>query len=159
MLLDRWSDASLSAESRARCYQSIKKFAATAIDVEKNSYVSHCLKGVYLVFAKHATKMTESTLPMIQQMLEEGPDLYTLDQKVSSQHAQVYIHQLTSHLKSAKKQHTAESFKTIYTWQFVSCLDFWANAIANTCNPETGVVSPMLTHLKPLVDLSLQTIR
>ncbi|KAG2215861.1 hypothetical protein INT45_012979 [Circinella minor] len=159
VLLDRWSDASLSSESRARCYQSIKQFATAAIDVEKNSYISHCLKGVYLVFAKHATKMTESTLPMIQQMLEEGPDLYTLDQKVSAQHAQVYIHQLTSHLKTAKKQHTAESFKSVYTWQFVSCLDFWANVIANTCNPETGVVSPMLTHLKPLVDLSLQTLR
>ncbi|KAI8150272.1 Noc2p family-domain-containing protein [Fennellomyces sp. T-0311] len=159
VLLDRWSDNGLSSESRARCYQSIKQFATTAIDTEKNSYLSHCLKGVYLVFAKHATKVTESTLPMIQQMLEEGPDLYTLDQKVSAQHAQVYIHQLSSHLKSAKKQHTAESFKSVYTWQFVSCLDFWANVIGNTCNPDIGTTSPMLSQLQPLVDVSLQTLK
>ncbi|KAL0095345.1 Noc2p family-domain-containing protein [Phycomyces blakesleeanus] len=159
VLLDRWSDVALSSDTRAQCFKAIRNFAATAVDLEKRSYLPLTLKGVYLTFAKHATKINETSLPLIQQMIEEGADVFTVDPKISLQHADVYIRQLATHLKKAKKAQTVESFKTIYTWQFVSCLDFWAAVIGATCDPETGSSSPMQAMVQPLVDMSLHTLR
>ncbi|KAF7722823.1 Nucleolar Complex 2 protein [Apophysomyces ossiformis] len=159
VLLDKWSDVALSCEVRAHCYRAIRLLATTAIDVEKRSYLGHALKGSYLVTARRATKINEVSLPVIQQLYEEASDLYAIEPKLSYQHADVYIRQLADHLKKAKKAQTVEAFKTIYTWQFVSCLDFWANVVAATCDPSSGAASPMQDIIHPLVDLSLHTLR
>ncbi|KAI7869354.1 Noc2p family-domain-containing protein [Spinellus fusiger] len=159
ILLERWSDATLHPETRTRCYNTLRNFAATALGTEKQSYLPSALKGVYLTFAKHATKVNETTLPLIQQMIEEGSDLFNVDPRISLEHADVYIRQLATHLKKAKKAQTVESFKTIYTWQFINCLDFWSSVIGTTCNPETGAQSPMQSMVQPLVDMSLHTLR
>ncbi|KAI7885576.1 Noc2-domain-containing protein, partial [Lichtheimia hyalospora FSU 10163] len=157
VLLDRWSDSALSSETRAACYQAIKLFATAAIDTEKNNYLPHALKGVYLIFAKHSTRVTESNHARLQQMLQEGTDLYAVDPKVGAQHADVYIRQLSSHLKAARKSQTQESIRSVYAWQFISCLDFWAGAIGLTCSPEMGTAS--LSVLQPFVDIALNTMR
>ncbi|CAO3583304.1 unnamed protein product [Absidia cylindrospora] len=160
VLLDRWSDFSLAAETRLVCYKAIRALAVNAVNVEtKQNQLGDALKAVYLVFAKRATKVNEHTLESIQQMMEEAADLYTIDPKLSHEHGHVYVRQLADHLKQAKKANTVESFKSIYTWQYISCLDFWSNVIAVTCNPELGTTSPMLALLQPIVDLSLHTIK
>ncbi|KAI9306002.1 Noc2p family-domain-containing protein [Cunninghamella echinulata] len=160
VLLDRWSDFSLAPETRLVCYKAIRKVAIDAVDLDiKKNHLPYALKGVYLVFAKRSTKVNEHTLAPIQQMMEEAADLYTIDSKLSHEHAHVYISQLAEHLKTAKKQNTIESFKSIYTWQYITCLDFWSNVIAVTCNPEVGTSSTMQALLKPIVDLSLHTLR
>lgn len=119
----------------------------------------NALKGVYLVFANRSTKINETSLPVIQQMMDEAADLYTVYPKLSYEHANVYVRQLADHLKKAKKEQTVESFKKIYTWQFVSCLDFWASVIAVTCDPAIGESSPMQAIVHPLVEVCLHTIR
>ncbi|CAO0798071.1 unnamed protein product [Mucor circinelloides] len=159
VLLDRWSDVALSAETRSDCYKAIKHFATTAIDANRKNYMPNVLKGIYLVFANRATKINQTSLPVIQQMLEEAGDIYTVDPKLSYEHASVYVRQLAEHLKKAKKSKTVESFKQIYTWQFVSCLDFWASVVASTCDPSVGESSPMQAIVHPLVEVCLHTIR
>ncbi|CAO3651904.1 unnamed protein product [Cunninghamella blakesleeana] len=160
VLLDRWSDFSLSPDTRLVCYKAIRKVATEAVDLDiKQNHLPYALKGVYLVFAKRSTKVNEHTLAPIQQMMDEAADLYAIDSKFSHEHAHVYISQLADHLKTAKKSNTIESFKSIYTWQYITCLDFWSNVIAVTCNPEVGVSSTMQALLKPVVDLSLHTLR
>ncbi|CAO3621664.1 unnamed protein product [Mucor fragilis] len=159
VLLDRWSDVALSAETRSDCYKAIKHFATTAIDANRKNYMPNVLKGIYLVFANRATKINQTSLPVIQQMLEEAGDMYTVDPRASYEHASVYVRQLAEHLKKAKKSQTVESFKQIYTWQFVSCLDFWASVVAATCDPSVGESSPMQAIVHPLVEVCLHTIR
>ncbi|OAD04459.1 hypothetical protein MUCCIDRAFT_140774 [Mucor lusitanicus CBS 277.49] len=159
VLLDRWSDVALSADTRSDCYKAIKHFATTAIDANRKNYMPNVLKGVYLVFANRATKINQTSLPVIQQMLEEAGDIYTVDPRASYEHASVYVRQLADHLKKARKSQTVESFKQIYTWQFVSCLDFWASVVAATCDPSVGESSPMQAIVHPLVEVCLHTIR
>ncbi|CEP18110.1 hypothetical protein [Parasitella parasitica] len=159
VLLDRWSDVALSAETRSLCHKAIKHFATTAIDANRKNYMPNVLKGIYLVFANRATKINQTSLPVIQQMLEEAGDIYTVDSQLSYEHASVYVRQLADHLKKAKKSQTVESFKQIYTWQFISCLDFWASVVAATCDPTAGESSPMQAIVHPLVEVCLHTIR
>ena len=159
MLLDRWSDATLSSSARAQCHKAIRQLATVAVTVEKTNYLAPALKGVYLVFAKRATKITENNRSALQQMLEEAADLYSIDPKLSAQHANAYIRQLTQHQKQAEKKIAAEGFKTLYTWQYVSCLDFWIQAISATCDPGAGETSPMQAVVQPTVGLALQTLK
>ncbi|KAG1468754.1 hypothetical protein G6F56_003655 [Rhizopus delemar] len=121
--------------------------------------MSNVLKGAYLVFANRATKLNETSFPVIQQMIGEAADLYTVEPQLSFEHAHVYVSQLADHLKKAKKEQTVENFKKIYTWQYVGCLDFWANVISTTCDPSTGETSPMQAVVHPLVELCLHTMR
>ncbi|KAI9322168.1 Noc2p family-domain-containing protein [Dichotomocladium elegans] len=157
VLLDRWSDNALSSETRAVCGKALKAFATSAIDTEKHSYLPHCLKGMYLIFAKHATRLTESNQARLEQMLEDSIEVYTIDPKQGAQHASVYVSQLASHLKTARKSNTPESIKSVYSWQFVNCLDFWAGIIGATCSPTVGSVG--LPVLQPFVDIALNTLR
>lgn len=159
VLLDRWSDMTLSSDARAQCHSALRRFATDAVDVQKRSYLAHTLKGVYMTFAKKVTKVTESNLSLIEQMMQEAADIYTIEPKGSFQHSDVYIRQLSNHMKTAKKTKTVEAFKEIYNWQFISCLDFWAAVVGATCSPETGANSPMQNVVKPLVDLCLSTMR
>ncbi|KAI8379325.1 Noc2p family-domain-containing protein [Radiomyces spectabilis] len=159
VLLDRWADTTLSSETRQKVYQTIRDFAATAIDAEKKSYLGHVLKGSYLVFARRAVKINAASLPVVQQMLEEAADFYTIDTKNSAVHAQVYVRQLATHLKNAKKASTIDSFKAIYTWQFINCLEFWGNVLSVTCDPVSGAQSPMQAIVYPLIEVALHTLR
>ncbi|KAI8062264.1 Noc2p family-domain-containing protein [Gongronella butleri] len=159
VLLDRWSDLSLSSDARFTCYKSIRALATQASDVgSKATFLPHALKGVYLTFAKRATKINEQSFQSVQQMMDEAADLYAVDPKISQTHAHVYLQQLADHLKTARKQKTVENFKAIYTWQYVMCLDFWSNVIAVACNPEVGATA-MQQLLPPVIDLSLITMR
>ncbi|KAI9482778.1 MAG: Noc2p family-domain-containing protein [Benjaminiella poitrasii] len=159
VLLDRWADVALSEETRHQCYKAIRQLGTTAIDANRKNYMPNVLKGVYLIFANRSTKINEASLPIIQQMLEEAADIYTVDPNLSYEHATVYVRQLADHLKKAKKQKTVESFKQIYTWQYVSCLDFWANVINVTCDPTVGENSPLQALVHPLVEVTLHTMR
>ncbi|KAI8885406.1 Noc2-domain-containing protein [Backusella circina FSU 941] len=160
VLLDRWSDTGLSEETRSSCIKAIQQLGTEAIDANKKNYMPNVLKGVYLIFANRATKVNAGTLPMIQQMLQEAAQVYNADHKASFEHADAYIRQLADHLKKAKKANTVESFKQIYTWQYIGCLDFWASVVGVTCDPALGLESsPMQTIVHPLVELCLHTIR
>ncbi|ORX63101.1 Noc2-domain-containing protein [Hesseltinella vesiculosa] len=159
VLLDRWADLSLTSEARLVCYKAIRALGTQAVDAtSKQNFLPHALKGVYLTFAKRATKINEQTMDGVQQMMEEAADLYAVDPKLSQPHAHVYLQQLADHLKTARKAKTVENFKSIYTWQYVMCLDFWSNVIAVTCHPEQGQTA-MQELLPPVIDLSLVTMR
>lgn len=150
----------MSSETRQLCYSALRTFATTAQDAEKNGYMPHALKGVYLVFAKRSTKMSETTLPLTKEMAEQAADLYAANLTEGQRHAHVYIQQLANHLKAAKKAQTVEMFKKVYTWQYVCCLDFWAGVLGVTCDPsQTGGASTMQALVQPLVELVLHTIK
>ncbi|KAI8326759.1 Noc2p family-domain-containing protein [Choanephora cucurbitarum] len=159
VLLDRWSDTALSEETRNQCFKALHQLGTTALDANRKNYMPNVLKGVYLIFANRATKINQVSLPVLQQMIEEAADLYAVDHQLSYEHASVYIRQLADHLKGAKKKNTAESFKKIYTWQYINCLDFWASAVSATCDPSVGEHSPMQSIVHPLVEVTLHTIR
>lgn len=137
----------------------MKHLSTAAIDANRKNYMPNVLKGLYLIFANRATKINSASLPVIQQMAEEAADIYSVELPVSFEHASVYVRQLADHLKKAKKDKTVENFKKIYTWQYVSCLDFWASVVSVTCDPTVGEASPMQAIIHPLIEVIFHTMR
>ncbi|RUS24660.1 Noc2p family-domain-containing protein, partial [Jimgerdemannia flammicorona] len=55
-----------------------------------------------------------------------------------------------------------ESYKAVYNWQFVHCLDFWTNVLAVYCDPSHNLgagESPMQPLVYPLVQVALGVVR
>ncbi|KAI8979027.1 Noc2p family-domain-containing protein [Pilobolus umbonatus] len=158
VLLDRWSDISLTEETRHACFKAISQLATT-IDVHRKSYMPTVLKGVYLIYANRVTSMNETNRALIEQLKREGAEIYKTDMALGYEHANIYVRQLVDRLKEAKKSHTVESFKMIYTWQYINCLDFWMNIIGSTCDVTDTTPSHMQELIHPLINLCLHTIR
>jgi nucleolar complex protein 2 len=54
-----------------------------------------------------------------------------------------------------------ESFKTVYNWQYVHCIDFWANVFSTYCNttrPDHDQ-SPLYSMIYPLTQIAIGAIR
>lgn len=89
-------------------------------------FIEHCLKGLYLTYARHAKFMTEASLPGLTLMGNCLVELYGLDMTSSYQHAFVYLRQLALHLRGACTKKTKEALQKVQSWQFLNCLRAWA---------------------------------
>jgi hypothetical protein len=54
-----------------------------------------------------------------------------------------------------------ESFKTVYNWQYVHCIDFWANVLSTYCSTarEGHEKSPLHSMVYPLAQIAIGAIR
>ncbi|CAO3691336.1 unnamed protein product [Umbelopsis ramanniana] len=163
-LLQLWSGPTSSDIVRIQSFLNIRSLALAPIVTKQSkngSYLDECLKGVYLSFVRNSKNTSVHTLPSINLMRNLAVELYGLNQELSYQHAFTFVRQLAIHLRGALQNTTTESFKTVYNWQYVHCIDFWANVFATYCNTERADYeeSPLASMIYPLTQVAIGAIR
>ncbi|KAF9366164.1 Nucleolar Complex 2 protein [Mortierella sp. NVP85] len=124
-----------------------------------SNYLDMALKGVYLTFVRYAKTTTIHTLPNLHLMQNCVAQLYGLDLDRSYQHGFVYIRQLAIHLRNAVMVKTKESFKAVYNWQYLHCLNLWAQVVATHALNGAGQPTALHSLIYPLVQVSLGALR
>ena len=158
MLLDNWSTGSDSV--RIACFLAIRKLVAAADEGVRDMV----LKGLYLTLLRSCKQTTVHTLPSINLMKNSASEIYTIDQATAYGHAFGYIRQLAVHLRNSIKTKTKDSYKAVYNWQFVHCIDFWSLVLSTACSREAklargGGESELQPLIYPLVQIALGVIR
>ncbi|EOR04968.1 hypothetical protein J056_000329 [Wallemia ichthyophaga EXF-994] len=151
-LLDLWSSATDSV--RIAAYMSVRKIALAG----DASVVDLVLKSTYLTFVRACKQTSIHTLPQINLMKNTAVELYTLDHGASYQQAFGYIRQLAILLRGSMKTKIKESFKQVYNWQYVHCVDFWS-LVLSLANDKTAPESELQALIYPLVQVSLGAVR
>lgn len=88
-----------------------------------------CLKGIYKEYAANTKFVSASALPRIRFMVNCVVELYGIDLAASYQQAFVFIRQLAIILRNALTMKTKESFKHVYSWQYINCLELWVQVL------------------------------
>ncbi|PWN21196.1 Noc2-domain-containing protein [Microstroma glucosiphilum] len=158
VLLDLWSSA--ADRVRIAAFLSVRKVAQAGDE----AMIDMCLRGAYQSFIRSTKLTTVHTLPSINLMKNSASELYSLDTAASYQQAFSFIRQLAVHLRNALKTRSADSFKSVYNWQYLHCIDFWSIVLATACDrqrlEERGEVESELQQLiYPLVQVALGAIR
>lgn len=179
VLLELWSSGSDSV--RIACFLAIRKIVAAGDEGVKDMV----LKGIYLSLLRSCKQTTIHTFPAINLMKNSASEIYTLDHSTAYQHAFGYIRQLAVHLRNSMRvktkvccarahscypssltvsASTQDSYKAVYNWQFVHCIDFWCLVLSNACSRQTllargGVESELQPLIYPLVQVTLGVIR
>ncbi|TIA93323.1 hypothetical protein E3P99_00193 [Wallemia hederae] len=151
-LLDLWSSATDSV--RIAAYMSVRKIALAG----DTSVVDLALKSTYLTFIRTCKQTSVHTLPQINLMKNTAAELYTLDHGASYQQAFGYIRQLAILLRGSMKTKTKESYRQVYNWQYVHCVDFWS-LVLSLANDKTAPESELQALIYPLVQVSLGAVR
>ena len=96
-------------------------------------------------------------------MKNSASELYTIDHAAAYPHAFSYIRQLAILLRNSMKMKSKESYKQVYNWQYVHCVDFWTIILARACGRqvevERGGESELRPLIYPLVQVSLGAIK
>ncbi|CAO3677368.1 unnamed protein product [Umbelopsis vinacea] len=163
-LLELWAGTSSSDVVRIQSFLNIRSLAMAPIvtkESKSGSYLDECLKGIYLTFVRNSKNTSVHTLPSINLMRNLAVELYGLNQDLGYQHAFAFIRQLAIHLRGAMQTKTKESFKTVYNWQYVHCIDFWANVLSTYCSTarEGHEKSPLHSMVYPLAQIAIGAIR
>jgi len=117
-------------------------------------FIEHCLKSLYLSFARTSKFVSESRQDSLAFMSNCVVELYGLDMASSYQHAFIYIRQLALHLRTAYIKKTTEALQKVYSWQYLNCLRVWARVIA--AYPAQEQLRELLF---PLVQLTMGLLR
>ncbi|TIB89205.1 Noc2-domain-containing protein [Wallemia mellicola] len=152
VLLELWSSAKDSV--RIAAYMSIRKIALAG----DTSVVDLTLKSTYLTFIRTCKQTSVHTLPSINLMKNTAAELYNMDHGASYQQAFGYIRQLAILLRGAMKTKSKESFRQVYNWQYVHCVDFWS-LVLSWANDKSAPESELQALIYPLVQVSLGAIR
>ncbi|KAL5718953.1 Nucleolar Complex 2 protein [Ranunculus cassubicifolius] len=91
--------------------------------------IDDCFKGIYKAYILNAQFMNASKLQHIEFLGNCVIELYGVDLSTAYQHAFVFIRQLAMILKEALTMKTKESFRKVYEWKFMNCLELWTGAI------------------------------
>ncbi|TIC20401.1 Noc2-domain-containing protein [Wallemia mellicola] len=152
VLLELWSSAKDSV--RIAAYMSIRKIALAG----DTSVVDLTLKSTYLTFIRTCKQTSVHTLPSINLIKNTAAELYNMDHGASYQQAFGYIRQLAILLRGAMKTKSKESFRQVYNWQYVHCVDFWS-LVLSWANDKSAPESELQALIYPLVQVSLGAIR
>jgi hypothetical protein len=150
------------------------------------------VQGIYLSLLRSCKQTSIHTLPSINLMKNSASEIYVHDHAAAYQHAFGYIRQLAVHLRNSMRVKTKvrllvsvtptlpwgrraddvsdpagsrqDSYKAVYNWQFVHCIDFWSLVLSTACSRETqlsrgGVESELQPLIYPLVQVTLGVIR
>ncbi|KAI9025984.1 Noc2p family-domain-containing protein [Phycomyces nitens] len=161
-LLSLWSNLASSDNVRIQSFLAIRSLAITPVETKKGSenFLDLCLKNIYLTFVRNCKTTNPHTLPAINLMRNLAVELYGINQVLSYQQAFAYIRQLAVHLRGAMQLKTKESYKAVYNWQYIHCIDFWANVLSTYCQPKEGEEeSPLKSLVFPLVQVALGAVR
>ncbi|TFK69768.1 Noc2-domain-containing protein [Pluteus cervinus] len=144
---------------RIAAYVAIRKLACSSDD----TILDHILKGSYMTLIRSSKSTTVYTLPAINLMKNSASEVFCMNHVTTYQHAFGYIRQLAIHLRNSIKSKTKESYKLVYNWQYVHCVDFWSIVLARACDARnelaTGKESDLKTLIYPLVQVSLGAIK
>ncbi|KAG1052511.1 hypothetical protein G6F43_005360 [Rhizopus delemar] len=166
-LLNLWSNMVSSDSVRIQAFLAIKSLAVIPVPVNKElkaqGYLDACLKNVYLTFVKHCKNTNPHTLPVINLMRNLAAQLYGINLTLSYQQAFVYIRQLASHLRAAMKHRTTKNHGMVYNWQYIHCIDFWADVLNAYAKPmldeeQDEVESPLKSLVYPLAQVAIGVI-
>ncbi|CAO1614666.1 unnamed protein product [Parajaminaea phylloscopi] len=130
VMLELWSTA--SDQTRIAAFLAIRKTARAGDE----AMLDLCLRGTYQSFVRSTKLTTLHTLPSINLMKNSASELYALDSAASYQQAFSFIRQLAIHLRNALKTRSAESFQSVYNWQYIHCVDFWSIVLSTACDQE-----------------------
>ena len=92
-------------------------------------YLFH-LQGIYRSFVANAKFVNAASLPHIAFMGACVVEIFGLDPAASYGHAFTHIKELAVLLRGALVSKTADSFRDIYCWQTINCLELWARLLA-----------------------------
>lgn len=127
------------------------------------SLLEFIIKSSYSELLKLSLETNISTIDNIQKHKFAAIEFCGINQIDSYDIAVQFVRQLTLHLKSSTSNESPEAYKTVYNWQFVHSLDFWARVVAAYCDVDKedsfGKKSPYRALIHPLVQLILGTIR
>lgn len=96
--------------------------------------IDECFKGIYKAYVLNCQFVNATKLPFIQFLGNCVVELYKVDLSAAYQHAFVFIRQLAMILKEALTMKTKESFRKVYEWKYINCLELWTRAICAFCS-------------------------
>ncbi|CAH9138932.1 unnamed protein product [Cuscuta epithymum] len=88
-----------------------------------------CIRGMYKAYVLNCTFVNATKLHHIQFLGNCFIELLRVDLSTAYQHAFLLIRQLAMILRKALDSKTKESFKKVYEWKYVNCLELWTGAI------------------------------
>ncbi|XP_048324867.2 nucleolar complex-associated protein 2 [Ziziphus jujuba] len=91
--------------------------------------LDECFKGVYKAYILNCQFVNAMKLQHIQFLGNCVIELFGIDLPTAYQHAFVFIRQLAMLLRDALNTRTKESFRKVYEWKFMNCLELWTGAI------------------------------
>ncbi|KAJ6713418.1 NUCLEOLAR COMPLEX 2 AND RAD4-RELATED [Salix purpurea] len=88
-----------------------------------------CFKGIYKAYVLNCHFVNAVKLQYIQFRANCVIELLGVDLPTAYQHAFVFIRQLAMILRDAITMKTKDSFRKVYEWKFMNCLELWTGAI------------------------------
>ncbi|CAL1366008.1 unnamed protein product [Linum trigynum] len=88
-----------------------------------------CFKGMYKAYVLNCQFINAAKLQHIQFLGNCVIEVFRVDLPTAYQQAFVYIRQLAMILRDAITMKTKESFRRVYEWKFMNCLELWTGAV------------------------------
>ena len=143
-----WSDTSTTEATRITAFLFLRRLAL----ISDSSIREAVLKTAYQGLVKGSRTTNTHTLAGVNLMKNSAAELWGLDADIGYTTGFSYIRQLAIHLRQTVNHPTADSYKTIYNWQYVHALDFWSRVLSTHCSPMSN------PHLKAASDSSLHPL-
>ena len=113
-------------------------------------------KGVYRTFASNSKFVNADSVEHVAFMSTCVVEIFGLDQQQSYPLAFAYIRQLASLLRGALTAKSKESFRNVYCWQYVNCLECWERVLSAHAGNESAPLRPLVY---PLAQVALGAAR
>ncbi|CAD6587230.1 MAG: Nucleolar Complex 2 protein, partial [Tremellales sp. Tagirdzhanova-0007] len=165
MLLDLWSAAGDNV--RIAAFLAVRKLFVAGDEAIKDL----CLRNAYRALLPPSRNISAHSLPSLNLMKNTASELYFLSPDKSYPHAFTFIRMLAVHLRNVVRSSTSgkagenqEAFRAVYNWQFVHCIDFWAQVLGGAADVESqketaGGDSPLKPLIYPLTQIALGVVR
>lgn len=156
-----WSDTSITEATRTTAFLFLRRLAL----ISDASIREAVLKTAYQGLVKGSRTTNTHVLAGINLMKNSAAELWGLDADIGYTTGFTYIRQLAIHLRQTVNHPTADSYKTVYNWQYVHALDFWSRVLSNHCSPasnhhlKAASDSPLHPLVYPLIQITLGALR
>ncbi|XP_021715547.1 nucleolar complex protein 2 homolog [Chenopodium quinoa] len=91
--------------------------------------LDECFKGLYKAYVMNCQFVNATKLQHIQFLRQLFVEFMLVDLPTAYQHAFIFIRQLAMILREALNMKTKESFRKVYEWKYINCLELWTVAI------------------------------
>ncbi|KAL9257997.1 Nucleolar complex-associated protein 2-like protein [Drosera capensis] len=91
--------------------------------------LEECFKGIYKAYVMNCRFINPMKLQHLHFLRNCVVELYRVDIPMAYQHAFGFIRQLAMILREALNTKTKESFRKVYEWKFINCLELWSAAV------------------------------
>ncbi|GAB2230343.1 hypothetical protein Drorol1_Dr00014606 [Drosera rotundifolia] len=91
--------------------------------------LEECLKGIYKAYVMNCRFINATKLQRLHFLRNCVVELCRVDIPMAYQHAFGFIRQLAMILREALNTNTKESFRKVYEWKFINCLELWTAAV------------------------------